>query len=78
MMPPRKMDAVLAAMRADDWPLAVRLAAKFPRLGAQAKAIMQAHEAYARPQFQQQLGRDLDALKAAGRAALIERFGAHV
>ena len=73
--PPRKLDAVLAAMRTGDWPLAIRLAAKFPRLGPQTKAIMRAHEACERPEFQRQLGRDPAALIEAGKAALIERFG---
>lgn len=74
-MPPRKLDAVLAAMRADDWPQAIRLAAKFPRLGPQAKAIMQANEALQRPAFQRQLGRCPAALIEAGKAALKERYG---
>ena len=74
-MPPRKLDAVLAAMRADNWPEAIRLSAKFPRLGAQQRAIMQAHEALVRPAFQRQLGRDPQSLIAAGKLALIERFG---
>jgi hypothetical protein len=75
MAPPRKLDAVLAAMGAGDWPLAIRLAAKFPRLGPQAKAIMQAHEAMQRPAFQKQLGRDPAKLIDAGKAALLERYG---
>ena len=70
-----KIDAVRAAMAADDWREAIRLAAKFPRLGPQYKAIMQAHEACARPDFQRQLGKCSAQLSAAGRAALIERFG---
>jgi hypothetical protein len=62
-------------MRGGDWREATRLAAKFPRLGGQAKAIMQAHEAYTRPDFQRQLGRCPTQLIAAGQAALIERYG---
>ena len=72
--PPRKLDAVLAAMDAGDWPLAIRLAAKFPRLGAEGPAIMRAHEALLRPAFQRQLGRDPAALIAAGNAALERRY----
>lgn len=70
----RKLDAVLAAMARDDWPEAIRLAAKFPRLGAQAQAIMRAHEALQRPAFQRQLGRDPAQLIEAGKAALNERY----
>lgn len=73
--PPRKLDAVVAAMRTENWREAIRLAAKFPRLGPQARAIMQAHEAYTRPDFQRQLGRDPQQLIEAGKAALQERYG---
>ena len=74
MEPPRKLDAVLDAMRAGEWPAAIRLAAKFPRLGAEARAIMQAHEALTRPAFQRQLGRCPAQLIEAGKAALIRRY----
>lgn len=73
--PSRKLDDVLAAMRAEDWREAIRLAAKFPRLGIHARAIMQAHEACTRPDFQRQLGRDPLQLIEAGKAALKERYG---
>jgi hypothetical protein len=73
-VPQRKLDAVLAAMRADDWPRAIGLAAKFPRLGAESRAIMSAHEAIQRPKFQRQLGRDPAQLIEAGKAALIRRY----
>ena len=73
--PPRKLDAVQAAMRADDWPLAIRLAAKFPRLGDESKDIMRAHEALTRPDFQRQLGRDPTVLIEAGKAALQRKYG---
>ena len=74
MQPPRKLDAVIAAMNADDWSLAIRLASKFPRLGEQEKAIRQANEAIQRPAFQRALGRDPVQLIEAGKAALIERY----
>ena len=73
--PPRKLDAVLSAMNEGDWNDAIKLAAKFPRLGPQSKAIMQANEAIMRPAFQRQLGRDTAKLIDAGKAALIERYG---
>jgi len=72
--PPRKLDAVLAAMHADNWFEAIRLAAKFPRLGVQEKTIMRAHEAITRPAFQRQLGRDPEQLIEAGKVALVERY----
>ena len=73
--PTRKLDAVQAAMRADDWPLAIRLAAKFQDLGAERGAILSAREGLLRSAFQRQLGRDPQALIEAGKAALIRRYG---
>ena len=73
--PPKKIDAVRAAMREGDWRRAVSLAARFPRLGADKAAILGAQEAYTRPDFQRQIGKDIDALKAAGIAALWRKYG---
>lgn len=73
--PPRKLDAVLNAMHSEQWELAIKLAAKFPRLGTHSKAIKQANEAILRPAFQRQLGRDPTQLIAAGKAAIVERYG---
>ncbi len=70
-----KIDFVRDAMRADDWRLAICLAAKFPALGDEKAAIMKAHEACVRPDFQRQLGRCPDELIEAGKAALIRRYG---
>ena len=76
--PATKLDAVTDAMRAGDWPKALSLAAKFPRLGDEKREIMQANEALKRPDFQRQLGRDPEQLIAAGQMALIRRYGNHV
>jgi len=73
--PPRKIDAVRRAMAAGAWETAIALAAKFPRLGDEQTAIMQAREAYTRPDFQRQLGRDPEQLKADGIAALKGKYG---
>ena len=79
-MPPRgrprtKLAQVRAAMRAGDWALALRIAARFPRLGEHRAAIVRAHEAYTNPRFYKQIGYDPEKLKADGRRALIERYG---
>ena len=74
MMPPRKLDAVLDAMRAGHWDIAIQLAAKFPRLGAEAANITRAREAILRPDFMRQLGKDPSALIEAGKAALLRRY----
>ena len=73
--PARKLDPVLDAMRREDWPKAITLAAKFPRLGPEQPDIMRAREAILRPAFQRQLGKDPAELIAAGKAALIRRYG---
>jgi len=73
--PVPKIAAVRTAMARADWPDAIRLAAKFPRLGEQAGAIRAANEAVQRPAFQRQIGRDPAVLIEAGKAALIERYG---
>lgn len=61
-------------MAAERWQEALRLAATFQDLGPQRAAILSAHSAYTNPRFMLQLGKDLDALKAAGRAALVARY----
>lgn len=74
--PPKKIDELRAYMRAGNWRAALSLAAKFPRLGDHKVRIQRAWEAYARPDFQRQLGRDPAALIADGIAALHERYDA--
>lgn len=73
--PPSKITLLRAAMRDGDWALALRIAARFPRLGVHKEAIERAHQAYANPRFYEQLGHKLETLKAIGRRALIERYG---
>ena len=73
--PPTKLSHLKAAMRAGDWQLALRIAARFPELGEHAAAIVRGHEAYTNPRFYLQLGKDPVALKEAGKRALIARYG---
>ena len=73
--PGEKSEKIRALVAAGEWSKALSMAAKFPRLGAQADAIRRGHEASARPDFQRQIGRDPDAQVAAGIAALKERYG---
>ena len=72
--PARKLDAVVNAMRAGHWSVAIQLAAKFPRLGAEAAVITRAREAILRPDFMRQIGKDPAALIEAGKAALLRRY----
>jgi len=69
-----KLSQLQAAAAAGDWPLALRIAARFPQLGEHKAAITRAHEAHANARFYRQLGKDPDALIAEGIAALKARY----
>lgn len=69
-----KIDKLKNAARAGDWISAISIASKFGELGKHKAAIMQAREAYCRPSFQKQIGKDPQNLIAAGIAALKERY----
>lgn len=69
-----KLAKVRNAMREGDWDTALRLAARFQRLGEHAKAIQRAADAIAHPSIYQQIGLDPEQLKIGGIAALKERF----
>ncbi len=73
--PPSKVSRLRAAMRAENWELALRIAARFPNLGKHKAAIVRGHEAYVHPRFYIQIGEDPVKLKKAGRRALLERYG---
>lgn len=73
--PRSKLAVVREHMAAGRWQEALRIAARFPRLGEHRRAIVSAHEAYVHPGFYAQLGQDVGALRDAGRQALIVRFG---
>lgn len=69
-----RLSKLRAAAAAGDWRGANAIAASFAQLGPHKAAIMRAREAYTRPEFQRQLGRDPAALIEAGIAALRERY----
>ncbi len=70
-----KLSKVKKAFTAGDLQGALRIAAKFADLGEQRKAITRAHESFTNGRFYEQLGHDLNALREAGRLALIARYG---
>jgi hypothetical protein len=70
-----RLSTVKNHMRAGRWQEAIRIAARFSRLGGQRDAILSAHMAYTNPRFTAQLKRDAQALKTAGQKALLDRFG---
>lgn len=72
--PTSKASIVRDHMAAGRWQEAIRIAARFPRLDEHRAAILDAHGAYTNPRFLRQIGRDIEALKEAGRVALLDRF----
>ena len=71
-----KSHLIRTAIAERDWPLALRLAARLPRLGKHSAAIKRAHECQQNAAFYRQLGRDPAAMFEAGKAALLDRFPA--
>lgn len=70
-----KLSEVQTAMRAGDWTMAIRIAARFKDLGKERGEILDAHGALTNPRFCAQLGKDPQALVEAGKAALVARYG---
>jgi hypothetical protein len=73
--PRSKASIVREHMAAGRWQEAIRIAARFPQLGDQRGAILDAHTAYTNPRFMVQIGKDIEAMKDVGRSALVARFG---
>ena len=69
-----KLSILKAHMAAGEWPKAISLASKFPRLGAERGAILDAQLAITNPNFVRGIKRDPHALIEAGKAALIARY----
>lgn len=74
--PTTKLSQIMLALERDDVAGALRIAARFPDLGAERAAILDAHGAVTNPRFCQQLGKEPAALIELGRLALIRRWGA--
>lgn len=69
-----KFDKLKAHAAVGDWQAALRIAARFPSLGEHRAQIVRAHEAYLRPGFYIQIGKDPAAIVAEGIAALRARY----
>lgn len=70
-----KLSVLRACVARGDYRGALRIAAKFPRLGAHRDRIQRGWAAASRPEFYRTLGRDPAAIEADGVAALRERYG---
>lgn len=69
-----KLSQVKAAYITGNYQQALSIAAKFPNLGAERKAITLAAECYTNPRFYSQLV-DIEQSKANGLQALVLRYG---
>lgn len=69
-----KLSIVQEHMASGHWKNAIRIAARFPQLGDHRGAILDAHMAYTNPRFLTQIGKDIQAAKDAGIAAMEQRF----
>ena len=76
-MPPKKVEILAEMMNRGDWHSALRLAASWPKLGDQEKAIRQGWAAESNPALYRQMGKDPEQLVAVGVAALKERYAAY-
>jgi hypothetical protein len=61
-------------MAAGDWPAALRIASRFPRLGDHREDISRAWTAVQHPEFYREIGQSPDDLVARGIAALKARY----
>jgi hypothetical protein len=69
-----KLATIRQAMREENWDEALRLAARFQRLGEQGELIRRAANILTNPTVYQELGYDLARVRAEGIAALKERY----
>lgn len=72
---PTKLSQVAAHYAAGRYKEALAIAARFPQLGQERDAILEAHGAYANPRFCAQLGKDPVALQNLGILALAQKYG---
>ena len=73
--PETKLARLKSAADAGDWASALRIAARFPRLEKDAPAIKRAHECMTgRAEFYRAIGKNPEALIAAGIEALRRRY----
>ncbi len=69
-----KLSVLKEYASSNDWQSALRIAAKFPRLGKEEKAIKRAHESFSNASFYTQLGYDIEKLRLDGINALVTKY----
>lgn len=73
-LPPTKLSMLRALIQNGEWQKALAFAARFPRLGKERSAILDAHEAMTRPEFYRQLKKDPQALVNHGIEVLKSKY----
>lgn len=69
-----KLEQLKAHATNGNWHKAIAIAARFPSLGKERNAILDAHTAITNPRWMVGLGKDIDATIAAGVNALRIRY----
>ncbi len=70
-----KLAVLKECAAAQKWQEAIAIAAKFPQLDEARADILAAHGAYTNARFYEQIGKDIQALKEKGIAALCKKYG---
>ena len=66
-----KLARIRKAMLLGNWDTALKVAARFQRLGDQDEAIRRGANAVTNPSFYRQIGQDVDGLKAEGNCTVL-------
>jgi hypothetical protein len=74
----RKIDILIAHIKAERWIEAISIASKFPRLGCEKERITRAQSAINNPGFYRQIGKDPANVIDDGKAALKERYASYL
>lgn len=74
----KKIDQLTKLMKNNEWEKAVKMAAKFPRLGEHKQIITRASSALLSPNMYLSMGKNPNELFNAGIAALQERYAKYV
>lgn len=74
----KKIDILVRLMRENSWVEAIKLAAKFPRLGEHRNAILSASSALLSPNFYISMGKNPEDIFNTGVIALREKYAQHI
>lgn len=69
-----KLEQIKSNAAAQNWKKAIAIAARFPDLGTQRNAILDAHIAFTNPRWTLAMRKDVDLVILAGITALRDRY----